>query len=336
MDVKLARGTEPGVNHLHLKLRNKNRWLLVYTLLGLSFLAFYLLVKFKVLALLEEKVPAAPRILLSAFISVVILFLAKVTEGVVIKRAHRRSVSYNLVKLVRLVALVLIVLVIISFLFQNWYTAAVSLGLISLLLGFALQTPISSFIGWINILVRAPYHVGDRIQINDFKGDVVEISYFDTTLWEFGGDYLTSDIHSGRLIRFPNSLVLQSPVYNYSWRKFPYIWNEIPFHVAYGCDLTFVISTIKTIARQELGAEMESKISRFKELIKQTPIDELDIKEYPFVNVRINSNTWVEVLVVYLVEPRHASELRNRLIQKILAALNKSPEKVLFPKGDAR
>ena len=81
---------------------------------------------------------------------------------------------------------------------------------------------------------------------------------------------------------------------------------------------------------------MEQRISRFKELVKQTPIDELDVKEYPYVNIRTNSNTWIEVIVVYLAEPKHATELRSRLIQKILTALNERPEKVMFPRGDAR
>jgi hypothetical protein len=51
--------------------------------------------------------------------------------------------------------------------------------------------------------------VGDRIQVNTFTGDVVEIGYFDTTLWEFAGNYMTNDLPSGRLIRFPNSLIFQ-------------------------------------------------------------------------------------------------------------------------------
>ena len=75
-----------------------------------------------------------------------------------------------------------------------------------MLLGFALQTPISSLIGWLYIVIRVPYKVGDRIQIDQFTGDVVEIGYFDTTLWEFAGEYLSNDVPSGRLIRFPTVL----------------------------------------------------------------------------------------------------------------------------------
>jgi len=224
----------------------------------------------------------------------------------------------------------------ISVFFQNWYTAAVSLGLISLLLGFALQTPISSLIGWLYIVIRTPYHVGDRIQIEEFKGDVVEINYLDTTLWEFGGDYLTNDLTSGRLIRFPNSKVFESAVFNYSWRKFPFIWNEIPFHVAYESDLGFVEKVLREITKSELGAEVESRINELKRLIAQTPIDELDIKEYPYVTFRINTNTWVEVTVTYLVEPKQASMIRSRIIKHAIAALLKEPDRVLFPKSNAR
>ncbi len=53
------------------------------------------------------------------------------------------------------------------------------------------------------------------IQVNNFKGDVVEIN-LDTMLWEFSGDYLSNDVPSGHLIRFPNSMVFQDQVYNYS------------------------------------------------------------------------------------------------------------------------
>lgn len=307
-----------------------------YIFLAAGFITAYFLFKLHVFAVFGTWLTLASKFCLGAFFAMLILLAAKITEGVIRKRGKSRAYRYNLIRLIHLVSIILVAIVLISFLFVNWYTAAVSLGLISLILGFALQTPITSFIGWINILVRAPYHVGDRIQIDTFKGDVVEINYFDTTLWEFGGDYLTNDVPSGRLIRFPNSLVLQAAVFNYSWRKFPYIWNEIPFHVAYESDLDFVSATIKDVAKKELGPEMEQRIEEFKSLVKQTPVDELDIKEYPFVSLRINTNTWVEVMLTYLVEPKHASQMRTKLIHEILAALLTAPDKVMFPKSNAR
>ena len=76
------------------------------------------------------------------------------------------------------------------------------------------------------------------------------MSYLDTTLWEFGGEFLSTDHPSGRMIKFPNSLVLNSVVYNYSWPLFPYIWNEITVQIAYESDLDFVATTMQVSWRR--------------------------------------------------------------------------------------
>jgi small-conductance mechanosensitive channel len=221
-------------------------------------------------------------------------------------------------------------------LFVNWYAAAVSLGLISLLLGFALQTPISSFIGWLYLVIRAPYRVGDRIQLDTFTGDVVSIGYLDTTLWEFAGDYLTNDLPSGRLIRFPNSMVLEAQVYNYSWKKFPFIWNEVAIHVAYESDLQYVEATLRRVAENEMGKETAERIRQFKGMVQQTPIDDIQIREYPFVCFRTHANTWVEAIITYLVPPKQAATVRSRLVKTMISELLKEPDKVMFPKSNAR
>lgn len=273
---------------------------------------------------------------MTCFCIALLLILSRIIQRAVSRNAESKVAVYNVVRVIRLITIVLAALMFISFLNANWYAAAASLGIISLILGFALQTPIASLIGWIYIVVRSPYQVGDRIQVSDFKGDVVEISYLDTTLWEFAGDYLSNDVPSGRLIRFPNSLIFQDEVYNYSWNKFPYIWNEIPFHVAYESDLTFIEKAIRKIAADELGEDMQERVKELRAMISQTPVDELEVKEFPFVNFRINANTWVEVLLIYLVEPKQSAAMRTSLIKRILEELKQSPEKVMFPKTNAR
>lgn len=311
-------------------------WIWSYIIAALIFIAAYFLFKHKTFNVFGDFLIIIQKVSLGGFFAVVILAIAKWIEMMIVKRAESRSERYNLIRLIRLISIILIILVVVSFLFKNWYTAAVSLGVISLILGFALQTPISSFIGWLYILIRKPFKVGDRIQIDSFKGDVVEINYLDTTLWEFGGDYLTNDLPTGRLIRFPNSLVLQAAVFNYSWQKFPYIWNEIPFHIAYESDLEFVTKTMREIAKKEMGDEMAENIKKYKSLLEQTPVDELEIKEYPFVSFRTHYNTWLEAMLTYLVEPKQAVNVRTNLIKSITAALLKEPDKVMFPKSNAR
>ena len=278
-------------------------WISTYIFLALACITAYFLFRLKTFDLLGVYRDNFLKLSLAAFFCFIVLIIAKIVEGIVMRRIRAKGVRYNIVRLVRLVSLLIMALIVISFLIQKWYAAAVSLGLISLILGFALQSPIASLIGWFYIVIRAPYKVGDRIQVQSFTGDVVEISYFDTTLWEFAGTYMTNDLPSGRLIRFPNSLVWQYEVYNYSWKKFPYIWNEIPFYVAFQSDLPFIEQTIRSIAKGELGDVMEDRVEEMRKVISQTPVDELEIKDYPFVNFRVNANTWVEVLLIYLVDP---------------------------------
>ena len=229
-----------------------------------------------------------------------------------------------------------VAIIVVSIIFVNWYAAIAAFGVGSIIIGLALQTPMKSFIAWIYILVRQPFRVGDRIQIGDATGDVIDVGYLHTTLWEFGGKYLSSDHPSGRLIKFPNEKVLDELIYNYSWPLFPYIWNEIKFQVAYNADLEFVASTMQKIAEEELGEEMIKRVETFRDLLARTPVDELEVREHPRVIFRVGDNTWLEAIVRYLVPLREAGRVKTRLIKKLLAALNAAPDKVMFPAGANR
>jgi len=335
MDVKTNKDIKKKVNQARDEGEHK-LWILGYVVLAIICLGVYFLLQFHVFGLLGNYRLLLQRLALAGVFVAIVFVVTRIIESVVAKRSQAKKISYNVIRLIRFLSVMAAAFIVVTFLFAKWYTAALSLGLFSLVLGFALQTPISSLIGWFYIIIRTPYRIGDRIQVGNFTGDVVEISYLDTTLWEFHGDYLSNDVPSGRLIRFPNTLVLQSQVYNYSWRKFPFIWNEIPFHIAYESDLDYVETTIKKVAAKELGDDMAETIQKFKQLVKQTPVDELEIKEYPFVVFRINANTWIEVSLTYLVHPKKASAARSRLIKSILTELLREPDRVMFPKGNSR
>jgi small-conductance mechanosensitive channel len=315
---------------------NHKVWLGTYIIMALLCLGVFFVVRLQVFGSWIDHHALVRKAFLAGFFIFLLLAASKYVQALITRYNHTKAIAYNLIRLVRIICGISICMVVIAFLFENWYTAAVSLGLISLVLGFALQTPISSFIGWLYIIARNPYKVGDRIQINDFKGDVVEIGYLDTTLWEFSGDYLTNDLPSGRLIRFPNTLIFQYEVYNYSWRKFPYIWNEIPFHIAYESDFAYVEEVLRRITKEVLGPDVEEKVKELKELVKQTAVDELTIREYPFVTLRINTNTWVEASVNYLVDPKKASSIRTEIIRRAVPELLKQTDRVMFPKSNAR
>jgi len=316
--------------------RKQKLFLGTYFTFLLLFTGFYYLLRLGLFYVANPYRPFVQRVLVGSMAIVITLGLARTLDVYFISRVQDSVSKYNIRRIVKLLAALLVALIVITVLFANWYTAMVSLGLGSLILGFALQTPITSFFAWIYILVRAPYRVGDRIRIEDATGDVIDVGYLDTTLWEFGGEYLSTDHPSGRVIKFPNSVVLRSAVYNYSWPLFPYIWNEIKFNVAYESDLEFVAKTMRQVAEEEIGEAMLERVRTFRSLLSETPVDQLEVREYPNVLFRVNDNTWLEAIVRYLVEPRRAGRVKSKLIEKMLTELNNEPNKVMFPKGAAR
>lgn len=274
--------------------------------------------------------------LLATLVICGLVALHSVAATLIVTRIRHRAARYNVRRVLTLVVGLIVVFSAISILFVGWYGAAVSFGLLSLILGFALQAPLTSFFAWIYLLARSPYRVGDRIRIGEATGDVIEVGYLDTTLWEFGGEFLSTDHPSGRIIRFPNSTVFTSTVFNYSWPLFPYIWNEITVQVAYETDLEFVAGVMKTAVEEEMGSKMSERVAVYRELLAETPVDHLEVEDKPAVLFRVNPNTWVDATVRYLVTPRRAGRRKTVLTRRILERLNAEPQKVLFPKSNLR
>src|SRR5438132_1205650 len=274
------------------KARGRDKfWFVTHALLLVGCAIIYFLLGSELIPLPQSNVDLARRILRGAILIVVLLAIAKTISVYGLGKIADASTRFTLRRVQRLIVGLLIALIVLSVIFVNWYTALTALGVGSVIVALAVQTPMKSFIGWIYILVRRPYRVGDRIKIGDATGDVIDVSYLDTTLWEFGGDFLSTDHPSGRVIKFPNSKILSSTVYNYTWPLFPYVWNEIKFSVAYNSDLEFISETMQRIAAEEVGEHMMKQVRVFREILAQTPANQLEVREYPAVLFRVNPNT---------------------------------------------
>ena len=311
-------------------------WFVTHALLIVGCAVLYFLLAANLIPLPRQQLDLAGRFLRAVALIVLVLAIAKAISVYAIGRIEDPSMRFTLKRVEHLAVALAIAGITVSILFVNWYPALTALGIGSIIIGLAVQTPMKSFIAWIFILVRRPYQVGDRIKIGDATGDVIDVGYLDTTLWEFGGQYLSTDHPSGRVVRFPNEKVLDEMVWNYSWPLFPYIWNEIKFQIAYQSDLKFVAHTMQQIVEEELGEEMMKRIEVFRQLLARTPVDELEVRAHPRVIFRVDEVTWIDAIVRYLVSPREAGSIKTRLIPKLLAALNAEPERVMFPKGNAR
>lgn len=295
-----------------------------YAVLSALFLAIHYSLNFEIFAAWEKYLPFLKKLSLSIFLILMIFLMGKVIEKIIDTRNEVEGIRYNLLRVTRLLTIIFVLIVAISFLFQNLYAAAVSFGLISLVLGFALQAPITSFIAWLYIVFRRPYQVGNRIQIEGFKGDVIEINYLDTIILECSGEYLQNDRTSGRVIHFPNSLILKSQVINYSGPFIPFIWNETAIQIAYTSDLKFVEACLLQAATQD-----------FNEHYPQQAREQVADRK-PAVYFRVNTYAWLEAVISYPVEPEDTTGRRNRILRYALPMLNEQPEKVRFPEGTLR
>jgi hypothetical protein len=81
---------------------------------------------------------------------------------------------------------------------------------------------------------------------------------------------------------------------------------------------------------------MMEKVKIFRDLLARTPVDHLEVREKPAVTFRVNDNTWLDAIVRYLVHPKESGRVKAQMTRKLLAALNTQPDRVLFPKSNAR
>ena len=307
-----------------MNVQKDKRWITTYGIITLLLFAIYNAFGLEFFTPWSEHIPFAQNLIKSLLLISLIMLTSKILSKAVNTQTRLEGDRYNLLRIIRFLSLVFSLLIIVSFLFKSLYAAALSVGLFSLVVGFALQAPITSFIAWVYLIFRRSYLVGDRIQIKGLRGDVVEINYLDTSLLECSGDYLVNDRSSGRIIRFPNSLILREEVINYSGPDVPFIWNETPLQVAFTSDLQFVKECLLDASRRD-----------FRERYPQLD-SEKQAKWESAVYFRINTYAWLEAVVSYPVEPQDTTGRRNRILTYALPKLNEAPDRVKFPEGVLR
>jgi small-conductance mechanosensitive channel len=89
------------------------------------------------------------------------------------------------------------------------------IGIIAVAITLVSKELILNFISNFVIIGRGLFQVGDRVQIENFMGDIMEIGAIYFTLAEIG-IVDNEDIATGKVIKVPNSLVLTRPVVNFS------------------------------------------------------------------------------------------------------------------------
>jgi len=211
---------------------------------------------------------------------------------------------------------------------DQWVGVLASLGVIGFAVTFALQQPILSLVAWFYIVLNRPYDVGDRVEIADIRGDVIEVGFLATTLWEVGGRLVSSGQPSGRVVTVPNAAVLSSQVVN-DTALFEYVWSEVTVQVAYETDLNFAREAMIEEATAVVGEEMRRGVGTYQERLERTAVD-LDVREGPTVNV-VQRESWVELRLRFLARSRRVTRAKNAIYERVLARFNDAPDRVKFP-----
>lgn len=115
--------------------------------------------------------------------------------------------------------------------FSGLRDIATFVGLVTAGLAIAFKDPVVNFGGWLFVMWRRPFVVGDRIQIGENAGDVIDLRVFQIVLLEIG-NWVDADQSTGRMLHVPNGLIFREPVANYT-RGMQFIWNEIGVTVTF-------------------------------------------------------------------------------------------------------
>jgi len=213
------------------------------------------------------------------------------------------------------VYIVTIVITIVVFLIwlQNLHSFSIYLGVLSAGLALALQEVILSIAGWMLIVFRRPFEVGDRVELNGVKGDIIDIRLFQISMLEIG-NWVDADQSTGRIVHIPNSLLFKTQSFNYS-RGFEFIWNEIPILVTFESDWKCGKEIMLKHA-QKFAEGLEDQVQRkIKAMRNRYMIYYGKLTPIVYVNIK---DSGVELTLRYLTESKKRRASQDNLCQSIL------------------
>jgi small-conductance mechanosensitive channel len=174
------------------------------------------------------------KILYSIMVIVVWLIFDKLLKKVVFEKIDDYTLRYQWQKIVKYVTVIFAIILLTKIWFGAFESIGTYLGLVSAGLAIAFKDLLVNLAGWVFILIRKPLTVGDRVEIGEVTGDVIDIRIFQFSVIEIG-NWIDADQSTGRIIHIPNGVVFSKPQANYT-AGFEYIWNEMPVLVTFESD----------------------------------------------------------------------------------------------------
>jgi small-conductance mechanosensitive channel len=237
---------------------------------------------------------------------------------------RKERLRFWLSQTTKLLAAAIVVLGILSVWFDDPTRLTTAAGLVTAGLAFALQKVVTSVAGYFVILRSRVFTVGDRILMAGVRGDVIRLSFIQTTIMEMGqppGErpddprvWVKSRQFTGRIVTVTNDKVFDTPIYNYT-REFPYLWEEITIPIEFTADRNRAERIIlKAAERHALQAQDigDDSLDRIRDHFFVTE-ESLE----PRVYLRLTDN-WIELAVRFLAREHGSREMKDVMSREIL------------------
>ncbi len=164
--------------------------------------------------------------LLTSVVFILILVLIRwIILRIVRRQSHESRIIYNWRKYTTYIFVAVGIVIVAGIWSEEARSVGTFVGLLSAGIAIALKDPLVNLAGWLFIIWRKPFAVGDRVQIGDVSGDIIDQRIFQFTVMEIG-NWVDADQHTGRMIMIPNGKVFLEMQYNYN-KGFSFVWNEI-------------------------------------------------------------------------------------------------------------
>ncbi|MBN2898486.1 MAG: mechanosensitive ion channel [Clostridia bacterium] len=205
-----------------------------------------------------------------------------------------------------------------------WFKTGTSLGtffgLLSAGIAIALKDLLANIAAWLFIIARKPFVIGDRIEIGNVAGDVVDSRIFQFTIMEIG-NWVDADQSTGRIIHVPNHKVLTDNLANYS-AGFEHIWNEIQVVITFESDRVKARALLEDVLNehgekyiQEVDQKLKKASKKYHILYKNlTPIIYTDVVDYG-----------VKMTLRYLCKPRSRRTTVDNIWRDLLDRIDAEP-----------
>jgi|GEM_PF-359237 len=187
-------------------------------------------------------------------------YAAIIALGVIVDRILRRMIvgrigekgrRYLISKSLTSVIYLLTALWVLSKLFSEHPNAVASLAIIGAGIAVAMQDIVKDVAGWLIILQKRPFALGDRVSIGASTGDVIDIGVLRTTLLEVSTTGAFNSLErTGKTLNVPNSLMLREAVLNYNTTS-DFLNAELQVTITYDSDW----QKAEKILRELLNAE---------------------------------------------------------------------------------